>query len=75
MQAISICLLVYSAMTTLLLADYDNQALRGGLAVVGFTVGLANVLMFARFVFCIIRMSIEKVNKVVALWLWRTAGD
>lgn len=74
MQATAICFLVYSTMTVLLLADYDNQASQGGLTAVGILVGLANVVLFAWFVLYIFRMSRERLNKVLLsaqAWLWQ----
>lgn len=73
MQAAAVCLLVYSTMTVLLYADYDNQASKGGLASVGIIIGVANVLLFAWFVLHIFRAGRKKVDNMVVAgraWLW-----
>ena len=62
MQAAAIGLLVYAALTILLLSDYQNQAAQGGLAATGIMVGVSNVAMCALYVYCIARASRGKLT-------------
>ncbi|KAL0044505.1 hypothetical protein WJX82_010100 [Trebouxia sp. C0006] len=65
MQAAAIGLLVYAALTVLLLADYQNQAAQAGLAATGILVGVANVLMCVLYLYCMARASRGKVREYV----------
>ena len=67
MQAAAIGLLVYAALTVLLLADYQNQAAQAGLAATGILVGVANVLMCVLYLYCMARASCGKVREYVCM--------
>ncbi|KAL0038200.1 hypothetical protein WJX79_007783 [Trebouxia sp. C0005] len=67
MQAAAIGLLVYAALTVLLLADYQNQAAQAGLAATGIIVGVANVLMCVLYLYCMARASRGKVREYVCM--------
>ena len=67
MQAAAIGLLVYAALTVLLLADYQNQAAQAGLAATGILVGVANVLMCVLYLYCMARASRGKVREYVSM--------
>jgi len=67
MQAAAIGLLVYAALTVLLLADYQKQAAQAGLAATGILVGVANVLMCVLYLYCMARASRGKVREYVCM--------
>ena len=62
MQAVAVGLLVYAALTILLLADYQNQAAQAGLVATGMIVGIGNVIMCALYMYYIARASRGKVT-------------
>jgi len=72
MQAAAVGLLVYSLVSTLLLADYQHQASQKGLAAVGIIVGVFNVLMLVYFVYHVVlasRPAVRKVMQQVKQWV------
>ena len=62
MQAVAVGLLVYAALTILLLSDYQNQAAQAGLVATGMVVGIGNVIMCVLYVYYIARASRGKVT-------------
>lgn len=68
MQAAAVGLLVYAALTILLLSDYQNQAAQGGLVATGIIVGIGNVIMCALYVYYTARASRGKVTGFIVRW-------
>ena len=70
MQAAAIGLLVYAALTVLLLADYQNQAAQAGLAATGILVGVANVLMCVLYLYCASRGKVREYVCTGEEWVY-----